>query len=167
MINVFVCESNYDELGIESRGEWFGFPMTEEEFENMVQHFGTTKLIVGDIEEPFTFSYEEDDDYISAYALNQYLNRIQPTETDMRLLGALQEGEDWSLAYLIDCEVSPDSYQFFDEDDMYAVANCLLEEGVYGEVSEALYTYIDFDKLTTDLTYDGYTETSIGVYRPY
>lgn len=53
---------------------------------------------------------------------------------------------------------------FYEGMSLAEVAEELVDEGVYGEVSESLKYYIDFEKLGNDLSYDDYYETSEGVF---
>jgi antirestriction protein len=53
---------------------------------------------------------------------------------------------------------------FYEGMSLAEVAEELVDEGIYGKVSESLKYYIDFEKLGNDLSYDDYYETSEGVF---
>jgi antirestriction protein len=44
------------------------------------------------------------------------------------------------------------------------VAVTLVEEGIFGTISQSVLIYFDFEKLGRDLGYDGYDEQDNGVF---
>jgi hypothetical protein len=50
-------------------------------------------------------------------------------------------------------------------DTLEELAEQLVEDGIFGDVSNQLSTYIDYEQLGEDLRGDGYTETASGVFR--
>jgi hypothetical protein len=95
-------------------------------------------------------------------------------EIDSRLWDYIDLDEDDKLKfnYLVeywsyDIDEAFDNYQdviFFDGMTLKAVAEELVDEGLFGEVSNNLKWYLDYEAIARDLERDGYTETSDGVF---
>ncbi|MCT4555728.1 MAG: antirestriction protein ArdA [Pelagimonas sp.] len=72
--------------------------------------------------------------------------------------------------YSFDAQDCPDSHgiDFYYVDSLRDLAERFVEDGVYGDISEPLQFYIDYDAIARDLACE-YTETSIAgerlVYR--
>jgi antirestriction protein len=95
-------------------------------------------------------------------------------EIDSRLWDYIDLDEDDKLKfnYLVeylsyDIDEAFDNYQdviFYDGMTLTAVAEELVDEGLFGEVSDNLKWYLDYEAIARDLERDGYTETSDGVF---
>lgn len=53
---------------------------------------------------------------------------------------------------------------FYENMSLESVAMDLVEEGCFGVVPKSLESYINYEKIGRDLSYDGYIETNEGVY---
>jgi len=77
-----------------------------------------------------------------------------------RVFYLLEEiGDDWNAAL--------EHYEdvvFYAGMTLADVAYELIEEGVFGELSDTIKGYIDYQKLARDLRIDGYHETDEGVF---
>jgi antirestriction protein len=95
-------------------------------------------------------------------------------EIDSRLWDYIDLDEDDKLKfnYLVeylsyDIDEAFDNYQdviFYDGMTLKTVAEELVDEGLFGEVSNNLKWYLDYEAIARDLEIDGYTETSDGVF---
>lgn len=54
-------------------------------------------------------------------------------------------------------------YSYYDVENMEELAMTLIDYGYFGEISEEIERYVDYEKLAKDLHYDGYIETSTGI----
>lgn len=55
--------------------------------------------------------------------------------------------------------------EFFPGATIEEIAQVFIEEGVFGDIDEKLWGYLDFGAIATDLEIDGYDETALGVFK--
>ena len=57
-----------------------------------------------------------------------------------------------------------DDVIYYSDMTLEDVAYDLVEEGCFGELSETIKGYLDYEKLARDLSIDGYTENTKGTF---
>jgi hypothetical protein len=140
-------------------GKWISLPLTEETLTKELNE------VLGSDEEYFITDYE------AAFAIHEYENLNELNEFVTQLY-ELEEYDQQKILYLIDVIECPrvealEKYEdvvFYPDMTMEDVAYELTEEGIFGEFSDAIKGYIDYQKLARDLSLDGYHETENGVF---
>ena len=142
---------------------WLQLPCTDEELRAAKDEIGINEQY----EEWFITDYESDieglkiEEYENIDDLNELLEQIENIDDDD--LNAIIESTGYELQECIDIYNSG-KYEFYPDCKTYAdVAGHMVDNGLYGDVSESLAPYIDYESIGNDLDCDGYCETSYGV----
>ena len=141
-------------------GKWVDLPLTEEELDEELRE------VLGDDEEYFITDYEapfEIDEYENLRDLNSFADELHiKTEYDIeRIIYLLKNvvSNDWQYAL--------EHYEdvvFYKDMTLEDVARDLVEEGLFGDISDNIKNYIDFELLGNNLSTDGYHETENGTF---
>lgn len=85
-------------------------------------------------------------------------------DDDLEKLDALIETQG---AHYIDPDITGDldDIEFYKDYDLAQLAEEFVEEGIFGEISDTLKRYIDYDSLGGELRFDDYAETERGVIK--
>ncbi len=145
------------------RGEWLSLPMDADELAAKVSEY--TRNGEGDY---FIADSECDVDGIKIGEYNdpQELNELAEN------LEELSEYDQARVAYLIDdgCSTADalDGYEdvdFYPDMTLTKLAEHFVDDGLFGEIAPSIINYIDYEAIGRDLGFDGYHETSKGVFR--
>ena len=144
-------------------GEWITFPVSEEELTATLERIGINEQY----EEYFFTDWENDYDidfnfseYENIDHINEVIEAVESLDfSDLELLKAVYECEG-----LPDIEnFNPDSYIWFEgmtlEEVAYDIAEAYETQG-----TEFIFRYFDYKALARDLSFEGYQESSYGVY---
>lgn len=140
-------------------GKWVDLPLDESDLEKAV------KDVLGTDEESFVTDYEAPfriEEYENPFELNKFAEQLEE----------LEEYEQEKVYYLLDNighdrEEALENHEdviFYPEMTLEDVAYELIEDGVFGELTDTIKGYIDYQKLARDLSIDGYHETDKGVF---
>lgn len=134
-------------------GTWIDLPADDlwEQVEEMLD--GDEEWAIHDYEAPFSISEHED--------LGE-LNEATELDEDYdlpRLAYLIDEG--YNLDYALE---HYEDVTFYPNMNLEDVAVSLVEEGIFGTISQSVLIYFDFEKLGRDLGYDGYDEQDGGVF---
>lgn len=140
-------------------GKWLDFPLEEDELKDAV------KGVLGSDEEYFITDYEAPfriREYENLNELNSFVEEIEKLpEHDQERVIYLSEtiGLDWddSLEKFEDVTFYPDM-------TVEDVARELVEEGVFGNLTDQIKCYLDYEAIARDLEIDGYYETDKGTF---
>lgn len=134
-------------------GSWIDLPADNlwEKVEEMLD--GDEEWAIHDYEAPFSISECEDlDELNEAAELDE--------DYDLPRLAYLVE-QGYNLDYALEHYKDVTFYPAMNLED---VAVSLVEEGIFGTISQSVLIYFDFEKLGRDLGYDGYDEQDNGVF---
>lgn len=140
-------------------GKWIELPLSEEKLQKAFDE------VLGNDEEYFITDYE------APFSIGEYDNLTELNE----FAEQLTELSDWDqekVIFLIeeigfDRKEAIDHYEdvaFYQNMTMEDVAYELVEEGIFGDISDSIKSYIDYERLARGLTMDGYNETDKGVF---
>lgn len=140
-------------------GKWLDLPLTEKNLTKELHE------VLGDDEEYFITDYESPikiAEYENLSDLNAFVLQLQD----------LDEYDQQKILYLLDVmgctrEEALEKYEdviFYPDMTLQDVASELVEEGIFGDLTDTIKGYIDYDKLARDLSFDGYYETEIGTF---
>lgn len=157
----------------ETIGEWVEFPIDEDEERELMERIGCAyeddegEWHNEDYEEYFMTDYESGFsiyDYVGEYVniedLNEYAERLENIE-DEDLFRALLDDRG-GLDEALNIYESSD-YIWYPGMSLTDVAEELVDSGVFGDVSDSLERYIDYERMGQDLSCDGYKEYDGGV----
>ena len=71
----------------------------------------------------------------------------------------ISEGYDWTY-----CMGNHKNVILYPQESLEDVAYTLVEDGCFGTVPESLSNYIDHEAIARDLSYDGYVESTEGIF---
>ncbi|MCA9401826.1 MAG: antirestriction protein ArdA [Candidatus Omnitrophica bacterium] len=140
-------------------GKWVDLPLTEEELDAELRE------VLGTDEEYFITDYEAPFDiheYENLRDLNSFADELHiKSEYDVeRIIYLLKNvSNDWQYAL--------NNYEdvvFYKDMTLEDVARDLVEEGLFGDLSDNIKSYIDFERLGDHLSMDGYHETEKGTF---
>ena len=140
-------------------GKWLELPLTEDELK---QAF---KDVLGSDEEYFITDYE------APFRIEEYDN-LTELNTFVEQLNELDEYEQVKAVYLMESVgltrqeaiQQQEDVTFYQDMTLEDVAEELVEEGIFGNLTDTIKGYLDFEKLARDLSIDGYHETNQGVF---
>jgi antirestriction protein len=140
-------------------GKWLDLPLDEE---NLIQELHE---ILGNDEEYFITDYE------APFKIDEYENPFELNELVWKL-EKLDEYDHQKIFYLLEVigctrEEALEKYEdviFYSDMTLEDVASELVEEGVFGDLTNNIKGYIDYEKLARDLSIDGYYETEAGTF---
>lgn len=141
-------------------GSWIDLPCNDlkEQLAAIVSRFPEgDELAIHDYEAPFKIN-----EYDNIHELNELAETLEDlTEYDMeKVVYLVEEGE--SFQYALE---HYEDVQFYSDMRLTDVAEELVDEGCFGTIPDSLRNYIDFAAIARDLSFDGYHETSQGVFR--
>lgn len=145
-------------------GEWITFPVSEEGLEEVLERIGINE----DYEEYFFTDWENDygiifnfGEYESIDHINEVIEAIENLDySELELLKAVSECEG-----LPDLEqFNPDNYIWYEGMTLEEVAYDIVEDSYYSKDNDFLLRYFDYEAFTRDLSFEGYQESSYGVY---
>lgn len=142
-------------------GEWVKLPVNEKEFKEVLERIGIDK----EHEEYFISDYEVDEDIakISEYSSVGYLNEIAELEE------ILESTTLRALKALVNCGYYDDileayehlhEYIFYDGMNIGDIIDDILDSE---NVSTYIRSYIDYERMSRDLSLSGYQNTEYGV----
>ena len=142
-------------------GEWVKLPVSEKEFKEVLERIGIDK----EHEEYFISDYEVDEDIakISEYSSFGYLNEIAELEE------ILESTTLRALKALVNCGYYDDileayehlhEYIFYDGMNIGDIIDDILDSE---NVSTYIRSYIDYERMSRDLSLSGYQNTEYGV----
>lgn len=103
---------------------------------------------------------------VSKYSIGEINELVEEfellSEDDQNKVKALIEACNFDLKTALECR---DDVEFYPGMELKEVAAELVDEGYFGEISEIIINYIDYDAIARDLRIDGYCETEYGVIR--
>jgi antirestriction protein len=140
-------------------GKWIDLPIDDDELQKEL------KAILGSDEEYFITDFEAPfgiEEYESPFKLNEFVWQLEE----------LDEQDQEKMFYLLDTigydrEEALEHYEdvvFYSGMTLEDVAEELIEDGVFGNLSDTIKLYIDYEKLARDLSIDGYYETDKGTF---
>lgn len=140
-------------------GKWVGLPLPESELTNQLRE------VLGHDEEYFITDYESPmkiAEYENLFELNNFVFQIEE----------LDEYDQQKVFYLLDVigctrEEALEKYEdviFYPDMTIEDVASELVDDGMFGDLPDAIKAYIDYDKLARDLSIDGYHQTDQGTF---
>lgn len=144
-------------------GEWITFPASEEELTATLERIGINE----EYEEYFFTDWENDFDidfnfgeYESIDHINEVIEAVESLDySELELLKAICECE--GLPELEN--FNPDSYIFYEGMTLKEVAYDIAE-AYKTKDNEFIFRYFDYDAFAKDLSFEGYQESSYGVY---
>jgi antirestriction protein len=141
-------------------GEWISLPQPEDDLAALVE-----KYTLGGNSDYFIADYEADFPIKEHVSLSE-LNTFAETFAD------LDDYDAAKVCYLIDdgCGLSEaleefEDVIFYEGMTLKQVAMEHVNEGLFGDIPDAIASYIDYESLARDLGFDGYEETPKGVFR--
>lgn len=147
---------------------WLGLPCSDEEKEEAFKAIGcdpsdpeTDEWFISDYEwaNEFEEISMEVGEYESIDHLCKLAERLDDLKDEAEKIIAVIEATNYDLAYVLD---HIDDYVFYQGQTLEDVARELVEDGAYGDIPEAIKTFIDFKAIARDLSYSDYSETSKG-----
>ncbi len=133
-------------------GVWIDFP--NDDYQEEIQK------MLGENEEYAIHDYESPlkiDEYSNVEKINEF---AKLEEDDQRkILFLVEQGLNLGKALEYNLEDL-----FYHEGTLRDLAEQNVNDGHYGEISEAIKPYIDYDKIAHDLDCNGYVEMEDGVY---
>jgi len=140
-------------------GKWVNLPIEENVLSKEL------KEVLGNDEEYFITDYEAPfniDEYDSLQQLNEFTQKLED----------MDDYDQHKLLYLInhsgherkEALESYEDVEFYQGQSLEDLAGDFVDEGLYGDVPDKIKPYIDYEKLGKDLGFDGYNETSEGVF---
>jgi antirestriction protein len=140
-------------------GKWVELPMDKEELKREIKEVlgNEEEIFLSDFESPFDI-----EEYENPFTLNEFVEQLDK----------LDEYEQEKVFYLMDTigydrEETLEHYEdvtYYQDMTLDDVAYELVEEGVFGELTDSIKSYLDYEKLARDLRIDGYYETDKGVF---
>ena len=146
--------------------KWLELPCTEEELQETLEAIGIDGT---EYEEYFISDYEteipgmriEEDESIED--LNAFFETYENLEEyEKEAFAAMIEGLGFLPEEAFE-RIESGDYQYYSCMTIEQVAEEMVYDGCFGEIPEAIAYYIDYEKLATALSIDGYCETSQGV----
>ena len=146
-------------------GKWVTLPLSnfDTEFEDILKE-------IGNPEEYFISDYECD-----YYDINEYEN-IKDLNALAEYYEGLDEHDQIKLKYVIDdqrltikdaLDFELGDIMFYQNMNLEEVAECRVDESLFGEIPESIKNYIDYKAIAIDLDCEGYVETDQGVFYCY
>ncbi|MCM3623992.1 antirestriction protein ArdA [Brevibacillus borstelensis] len=131
-------------------GEWVTLPMNQEELKERIQVIlgADEEYAIHDYEAPFHIG-----EYDDLYAINE--NCAILANYDSRVVVALSECLD-NMDEVVGLLESGDYCVYFNVDNLCDVASDMIDEGYFGPIPSSLSSYIDYDKIASDLKIDGW-----------
>ena len=145
-------------------GEWITFPVSEEDLNEVLERIGINE----EYEEYFFTDWENDYDinfdfgeYENIDHINEVIEAVENLDfSELELLKAVCECEG-----LPDIEkFNPDSYIWYEGMTLDEVAYDIVEGSYYSKENKFLLSYFDYEAFARDLSFEGYQESSYGVY---
>ena len=148
-------------------GEWITFPVSEEDLKEVLDRIGINE----EYEEYFFTDWENDYDinfdfgeYENIDHVNEVIEAVENLDfSELELLKAVCECEG---SYAIDHieEFNPDDYIFYEGMTLDEVAYDIVEGSYATKENKFLLRYFDYEAFSSDLSFEGYQESSYGVY---
>ncbi len=140
-------------------GKWIDLPLEEEELAIAL------KEVLGSDEEYFITDYQANfriEEFENLSELNNFVQR----------LSELYEHDQEKVIYLINCNCykRPEALEryadviYYEKMTLEEVAEEMVEDGMLGNLSDAVKGYLDFEKIARDLSFNGYHETNQGTF---
>lgn len=145
-------------------GKWIDFPITEEEFWDVLGEIGITEgdqdVFFSDWETAIDLDLSENENFEDVSYLAEQLEEIN-RQGEIDKLEAIIEATGYNVYEAID---HMDDAVWYPNYDMVDVAEELINDCFgHRNVDEIFYRYFDYEAFARDLKFDGYTETSHGV----
>lgn len=140
-------------------GKWVDLPLTDEDLTSRLHE------VLGNDEEYFITDYESPikiAEYEDLVELNNFVSQLEELdECDQQKTLYLIEVMGYSRQEALE---RYDDVIFYPDMTLEDVASELVEEGLFGSLSDTIKGYIDYEKLARDLSVDGYHETEDGTF---
>lgn len=128
---------------------------------------------IGNPEEHFISDYECEIPHvvIHEYENLERLNEIAEELSDLgsyerNALVAIMEADGFSVEDALST-LHDERYFFYEADDFTEFIDLFIEDGYFGEITEEVKKFLDYDKLTDYFQNNGYQLTSVGVISTY
>lgn len=139
--------------------EWVDLP--QEDFTHVFDRIGHDEFFISDYECDIPnikiHEYDNLDRLNEAAAALENLEEYEKTT-----LIAILESEDSKIDEALET-LSNERFVFYPDVDLEELAEQFVDEGIFGEISHTLISYIDYERIAKDLDFEGYVETSVGV----
>ena len=119
--------------------------------------FNYNEYAIHDYEAPFKVS-----EYTGSQEIEAMINFCNLDEYARIKAAYLYDNNNYSE--LQDCIDNIDAVSFYQGMTLEDVAEELVQEGCFGDIPESIRNYIDYEAIARDLGFDGYNETSEGVF---
>ena len=140
--------------------EWVKLPV--EDFEEALER-------IGNPEEYFISDYECElphmkiHEYENLEELNNLAMELEGMSTyELMILVAIMEADSSSVEDAL-ATLEEENYIYYATEDFTEFIDVLIEDGFFGEISDEVKQFLDYEKLTKYLTDRGYHMTSTGV----
>ena len=141
------------------KGHWVELPQEEGDLEKIIAE------VLGNDEEYFITDHE------SPFEIHEYEN-IHELNRFIEGYDALDEYGQDKAEYLLNTiglkreEIldNLDDVEYYPELTLEDLAEEFVDDGIFGDIPESIKPYIDYEKIGRDLSFDGYHETSKGVF---
>ena len=139
--------------------EWVDLP--QDDFTHVFNKIGHDEFFISDYECELPIAMI--DEYENLETLNEIaeiLENLQDYEKETLL--AILESETLLLDEALEI-LNDEKFIFYSNVNLEGLAEQFVEEGIFGEISTSIISYIDYERIARDLKFEGYIETSVGV----
>jgi len=163
MIKVFITNAKSFNEG-KIIGEWIDLSeVSKEELKGKINEIlrkgGGEEIFISDYES--AFENLEIKEFTNIFELKDFVDELPEDKENLDKIDFLL-----SQGYSIEDALEKyEDVEYYPSMKLEDVAYELVEEGVFGSISETIKCYIDYKKLGRDLSLDGFVETSKGVFR--
>lgn len=136
-------------------GDWYTLPVDPAE----LKHLGEETFVAdSEVDSMDNLPIKEHSNLATLNDWAERLNRLRDDEL-ARIDYLLGEGYSFD-----DAMAKYEDVTFYADQTLKQVAEELIDEGCFGDIPAAIAGYINYDAIARDLGFDGYTETSAGVF---
>jgi antirestriction protein len=140
------------------KGQWLDLPCDDLDAE-LLKIFGEGdhEYMIQDHESEFPIKESE-----NIQKLNEFAEEFEAlSEHDQKIVAWLIKDQCYDRADALD---KCDEVTFYEGQTLQDVAEQLVDDGCFGDIPKAIASYIDYDAIARDLSFDSYVETSDGVF---
>jgi len=174
MFNIYLVNLNKYKEGKSTGGEWVELPI--DNVDELLVKIGVSRFgSDGKIEHLYDYAIHEYDidinvysdnfelsEYENIYKLNEIAEKIESLDSyNLKVLNAIIEASGYDIQECLNI-LEVEDFIFYNDMSLKDVAMELIDDGYFGNVSETLSFYIDYESLKRDLSLDNYTETTEG-----
>lgn len=139
--------------------EWVDLP--QEDFTSVFHKIGAGEYFISDYEceLPLVTIHE----YESLDTLNEIAETLEDLKDyEKETLIAILESETQRLDEALEI-LQDEKFVFYSDVDLEGLAEQFVDEGIFGEIPSSIISYINYESIARDLSFEGYIETSVGV----